>query len=170
LEPHLPAGWRDDLAVVARPLDWLGINYYTRQICQFDASVPLSGSKRVVGDLEKNDLGWEIYPEGLTAVLTRAARDYTRLPIYVTENGITENDDTRRVKFYGDHLLAVRAAQRAGVDVRGYFAWSLLDNYEWAEGYTPRFGIVHTDYASQVRTPKGSYRAFQRLLRPQTGD
>src|SRR6185312_6254432 len=106
-------------------------------------------------------LGWEIYPEGLTQVLTRAAREYTRLPIYVTENGITEGDDTRRVKFYADHLLAVREAQRAGVDIRGYFAWSLLDNYEWAEGYTPRFGIVHTDYGTQKRTPKGSYRAFQ---------
>ncbi|HVZ32059.1 MAG TPA: GH1 family beta-glucosidase [Polyangiaceae bacterium] len=164
LEPHLPAGWQADLPIVSRPLDWLGINYYTRQICAFDASLPLWQSKRVVGELEKNDLGWEIYPEGLTQVLTRAAREYTRLPIYVTENGITEGDDTRRVKFYADHLLALREAQRAGVDIRGYFAWSLLDNYEWAEGYTPRFGIVHTDYATQKRTPKGSYRAFQQLL------
>jgi beta-glucosidase len=97
-------------------------------------------------------------------VLTRAAREYTSLPIYVTENGITENDDTRRVDFYAKHLLALRAAIAAGVDVRGYFAWSLLDNYEWAEGYTPRFGLVHTDYTTQTRTPKGSYQAFQKLL------
>jgi len=165
LEAHLPEGWQDDLAVVSRPLDWVGINYYTRQICQYDASVPLWRSKRVTGDLEKNDLGWEIYPEGLTNVLSRTAREYTKLPIYVTENGITEADDTRRVDFYAKHLSALRAAQQAGVDVRGYFAWSLLDNYEWAEGYTPRFGIVHTDYATQTRTPKGSYRAFQQLLR-----
>jgi beta-glucosidase len=165
LEPHLPARWQDDLSVVSRPLDWIGINYYTRQICQHDPSAPLWHSKRIVGDREKNDLGWEIYPEGLTQVLTRVAREYTKLPIYVTENGITEGDDTRRVDFYDKHLTALRATLAAGVDVRGYFAWSLLDNYEWAEGYTPRFGIVHTDYATQTRTPKGSYRAFQQMLR-----
>jgi beta-glucosidase len=165
LGEHLPERWQDDLAVVARPLDWVGINYYTRQICQYDASVPLWRSKKLSGDREKNDLGWEVYPEGLSHVLARVSRDYTRLPIYVTENGISQNDDTRRVAFYDAHLQALRAAQRAGSDVRGFFAWSLLDNYEWAEGYTPRFGIVHTDYATQTRTPKGSYQAFRKLLR-----
>ena len=164
LAPYLPERWQDDLPVVARPLDWVGINYYTRQICAHDPSVPLLRSKKVSGELERNDLGWEIYPDGLTHVLERVAREYTQLPIYVTENGITENDDARRVDFYARHLLALRQAQRAGVDVRGFFAWSLLDNYEWAEGYTPRFGIVHTDYATQTRTPKGSYRAFQNML------
>lgn len=164
LEPHLPRGWQADLAVVSRPLDWIGINYYTRQLCKHDATVPIWQSQRVIGDREKNDLGWEIYPEGLTHVLTRVQREYTDLPIYVTENGITEQDDARRVQFYAQHLLALRAARAAGADVRGYFAWSLLDNYEWAEGYTPRFGIVHTDYATQARTPKGSYRAFQHML------
>jgi beta-glucosidase len=165
LGPHLPERWQDDLAVVSRPLDWIGINYYTRQICQYDATVPLWRSKKVVGELEKNNLGWEIYPEGLTHVLERVTREYTRLPIYVTENGITQNDDTRRVAFYDGHLQALLAARRSGSDVRGFFAWSLLDNYEWAEGYTPRFGIVHTDYATQTRTPKGSYLAFRQLLR-----
>jgi beta-glucosidase len=165
LEPHLPEHWQEDLPVISRPLDWVGINYYTRQICAYDASVPVWHSRRLPGDLEKNDLGWEIYPQGLTAVLLRVAREYTKLPIYVTENGISETDDTRRVKFYAAHLLALRDAQRAGVDVRGYFAWSLLDNYEWAEGYTPRFGLVHVDYETQKRTPKGSYRAFQNMLR-----
>jgi len=165
LAPHLPERWQDDMAVVARPLDWIGINYYTRQICAYDPASPLWQSKKVVGELEKNGLGWEIYPEGLTQVLTRVSREYTRLPIYVTENGICEDDDTRRVAFYDRHLAAVVAAQRAGVDVRGYFAWSLLDNYEWAEGYAPRFGLVHTDYATQARTPKGSYLAFRKLLR-----
>jgi len=164
LGPHLPERWQDDLAVVSRPLDWIGINYYTRQIYQYDPSVPLWRSKKLNGELEKNDLGWEIYPEGLTQVLERVSREYTRLPIYVTENGITQNDDTRRVAFYDSHLQALLAAQRSGSDVRGFFAWSLLDNYEWAEGYTPRFGIVHTDYATQARTPKGSYLAFRKLL------
>lgn len=164
LGEHLPERWQDDLAVVSRPLDWIGINYYTRQICQYDPSVPLWHSKKLSGDLEKNELGWEIYPQGLTQVLERVTRDYTRLPIYVTENGIAQNDDTRRVAFYDGHLQALLAARRSGSDVRGFFAWSLLDNYEWAEGYTPRFGIVHTDYATQVRTPKGSYLAFRELL------
>ena len=164
LAPYLPDRWQDDLPVVARPLDWVGINYYTRQICAFDPNVPVWQTKRVNGDRERNNLGWEIYPEGLTRVLERVKREYTRLPIYVTETGITEDDDTRRVDFYERHLLALREAQRQGVDVRGFFAWSLLDNYEWAEGYTPRFGLVHTDYATLARTPKGSYRAFQRML------
>jgi len=167
LGEHLPERWQDDLPLVSRPLDWVGINYYTRQICQYDATVPLWRSKKIAGELEKNDLGWEIYPEGLTHVLSRVTREYTRLPIYVTENGISQNDDTRRVAFYDAHLQALLAAQRAGADVRGFFAWSLLDNYEWAEGYTPRFGLVHTDYATQTRTPKGSYQAFRKLLRSQ---
>ena len=164
LEPYLPSRWQDDMPVVSRPLDWVGINYYTRQICQHDPSVPLWHSRKVSGDREKNDLGWEVYPEGLTHVLGRVQREYTTLPIYVTENGITEGDDARRVAFYEKHLLALKAAFDAGVDVRGFFAWSLLDNYEWAEGYSPRFGLVHTDYATQARTPKGSYRAFQQML------
>ena len=164
LARHLPDRWQDDLPVVARPLDWVGINYYTRQICAFDPSVPFWETRKVSGELERNNLGWEIYPEGLTQVLERVAREYTRLPIYVTENGITEDDDSRRVDFYERHLRALLDARRAGVDVRGFFAWSLLDNYEWAEGYTPRFGLVHTDYSTLARTPKGSYRAFQRML------
>jgi beta-glucosidase len=118
----------------------------------------------VKGPLPTNDLGWEIYPKGLTDLLVRVSKEYTKLPIYVTENGMSETDDTRRVQFYDDHLKAVLEAQKLGADVRGYFAWSLLDNYEWAEGYSSRFGIVHVDYASQKRTPKGSYRAFQGML------
>jgi beta-glucosidase len=94
----------------------------------------------------------------------RVTTEYTKLPIYVTENGMSESDDTRRVQFYDDHLKAVLAARERGADVRGYFAWSLLDNYEWAEGYQSRFGIVHVDYETQERTPKGSYRAFQGML------
>jgi beta-glucosidase len=94
----------------------------------------------------------------------RVSRDYTKLPIYVTENGISETDDNRRVEFYDMHLKAVLDAQQQGADVRGYFAWSLLDNYEWGEGYSSRFGIVHVDYDTQLRTPKGSYRAFQGML------
>jgi len=121
----------------------------------------------VEGSLEKTEMGWEIYPKGLTDLLVRVANDYTKLPIYVTENGMAEvegEDDPRRVTYYEDHLKAVRHARGQGADVRGYFAWSLLDNYEWAEGYNKRFGLVHVDYETQKRTPKASYRAFQGML------
>ena len=160
----LPENYERDMAVVSRPLDWVGINYYTRGLYKHDASRPLFPITQVKGDLEKNDLGWEIYPQGLTDLLVRVSNEYTKLPIYVTENGMSEDDDTRRVAFYDAHLKAVAEAQKQGADVRGYFAWSLLDNYEWAEGYSSRFGIVHVDYETQKRTPKGSYRAFQGML------
>jgi beta-glucosidase len=164
LAPYVPSGYERDMAVVSRPLDWLGINYYTRSLCFADAGDPLWGFSSRRGDLPANDLGWEIYPKGLTDILTRISRDYTKIPIYVTENGMSEDDDTRREDYYDQHLKAVLDAQRQGADVRGYFAWSLLDNYEWQEGYASRFGIVHVDYETQKRTPKGSYRAFQGML------
>ena len=164
LAPYLPEGYEKDLEVVSRPLDWLGINYYTRGLYKYDASRPAFPITQVKGDLEKSDLGWEIYPQGLTDLLVRVSREYTKLPLYVTETGMSEINDERRVKFYDDHLRAVADAQGQGADVRGFFAWSLLDNYEWAEGYNSRFGIVHVDYETQKRTPKGSYRAFQGML------
>ena len=155
---------RKSAEIVSRPLDWAGINYYSRGLYAWDPSRPAFPIRQVKGPLPTNDLGWEIYPKGLTDLLVRVSREYTKLPIYVTENGMSENDDSRRVAFYDDHLRAVLAAREQGADVRGYFAWSLLDNYEWAEGYSSRFGIVHVDYATQARTPKGSYRAFQGML------
>ena len=163
LAPYLPAGYERDIEVVSRPLDWLGINYYTRGLYKADPNGFL-GHGKASGPLPKSDLGWEIYPEGLTDLLVRVSREYTKLPLYITETGMSETDDTRRVDFYDRHLRAVADAQGQGADVRGFFAWSLLDNYEWAEGYTSRFGIVHVDYETQVRTPKGSYRAFQGML------
>lgn len=160
---HLPANFEADMPVVSAPLDWAGINYYSRSLLKHDPAA--SGGIGVVpGPGEKNDLGWEIYPKGLTDLLVRVSRDYTKVPLYVTENGMSEDNDERRVWFYDIHLKAVLDARKQGADVRGYFAWSLIDNFEWAEGYTSRFGIVHVDYETQKRTPKGSYRAFQGLL------
>ena len=166
LAPYLPANYQDDMEIVSRPIDWLGINYYTRGLYKA-SSQPGRPVEQVKGNLEKTDIGWEIYPQGLTDLLVRVSRDYTNVPLYVTENGMAEvegDDDPRRVKYYDDHLKAVLAAQEQGADVRGYFAWSLLDNYEWAEGYAKRFGLVHVDYQTQTRSPKASYRAFQGLL------
>lgn len=164
LGKYLPVDYQKDMEIVSRPLDWAGINYYSRGLYAWDESRPAFPIRQVKGPLPTNDLGWEIYPRGLTDLLVRVSREYTKLPLYVTENGMSETDDTRRVAFYDEHLKAALDAQRQGADVRGYFAWSLLDNYEWAEGYSSRFGIVHVDYASQIRTPKGSYRAFQGML------
>ena len=166
LEPYLPDGFEQDMPTVSAALDWAGINYYSRSLVAADPTgrVPF---KQVEGPLEKTDIGWEIYPKGLTDLLVRVSNEYTKVPLYVTENGMAEiegDDDPRRVLYYDEHLKAVLAAQAAGADVRGYFAWSLLDNYEWAEGFSKRFGIVNVDYATQKRTPKSSYRAFQGML------
>jgi beta-glucosidase len=165
--PHMPDNFAGDMAKVATPIDWIGVNYYTRGLYEHDPDRAVFPIRKVDGPLEKTDIGWEIFPQGLEDILTRISADYTSLPIYVTENGMAEvegADDPRRVAYYDSHLAAVLAAQRRGADVRGYFGWSLLDNYEWAEGYQKRFGMVHVDYQTQKRTPKTSYRAFQELL------
>ncbi len=167
LAPFLPRHWEDDLPAIAQPLDWCGINYYTRTLMRHDPAGGIFPIAKVDGPLEKTDIGWEIYPSGLTDLLLQVSRDYTKLPVYITENGMAEApgiDDARRVGFHAEHLRAVLAAKAAGADVQGYFAWSLLDNFEWAEGYLKRFGIVEVDFATQARLPRASYRAFQALL------
>ncbi|MEO8685559.1 MAG: family 1 glycosylhydrolase, partial [Devosia sp.] len=164
---HLPQGYEKDMETVSRPLDWLGINYYTRSLYKSAPEQIGFPIAQVKGDLEKTDIGWEIYPQGLADLLVRVSTDYTKIPLFVTENGMAEvegDNDPRRVDYYEAHLRAVLAARAQGADVRGYFAWSLLDNYEWAEGYNKRFGLVHVDYATQQRTPKSSFRAFQGML------
>jgi beta-glucosidase len=165
-EPYLPADFERDMAVVSAPLDWAGINYYSRSLIAADPGSPMP-FKQAGARLETTEMGWEIYPQGLTDLLVRVSNEYTKVPLYVTENGMAEvegDDDPRRVRYYDEHLKAVLAARAAGADVRGYFAWSLLDNYEWAEGYSKRFGLVHVNYDTQQRTPKSSYRAFQGML------
>lgn len=170
IEPHLPQGWQDDMNLIAAPLDWLGVNYYTRNL-HGHAPGLWPNDRTGTGLLPKTQMGWEIRPEGLTEFLTRLARDHVgQLPIYVTENGMALEagedvaDDPRRVAFIGDHLRASRAALDQGVNLKGFFYWSLLDNYEWAFGYGPRFGIVHVDYQTMKRTPKSSWHAFRQML------
>ena len=173
LRPHMPTNWQDDMALISQPIDWLGVNYYTRSIHQEVAGAPWPAIRAVPGTLPKTDQDWEIYPEGLTNFLTRLHRDYTGdTPIFVTENGMAgadpgdmgEVNDPARVAYFDAHLGAVSDAIAVGAPVKGYFAWSLLDNYEWAYGYDKRFGIVHVDYETQKRTPKASYLAFQKAL------
>ncbi len=170
LAPHLPAGWQDDMAVIGQKLDWLGVNYYSRHLHADDPGAPWPATRDVPGPLPKTQMGWEIYPEGLHGFLTRLARDHVGdLPLYVTENGMANADeadlpDTVREAYIAAHLNAARQAIADGANLKGFFYWSLLDNYEWAEGYEKRFGLVHVDYQTLKRTPKSSYHALARAL------
>ena len=173
LEPHLPQGWQDDFATITAPVDWCGLNYYTRTLVS-EGDGPWPAYAQSTGDLPKNSIGWETYPQGLQDFLLRTHRDYTGdLPIIVTEIGMAANDvladgvvdDSDRIAFVAAHLEAVKAAIAEGVPVQGYFLWSLLDNYEWAFGYEKRFGAVHVDFDGLQRTPKASYHALAHAFR-----
>lgn len=170
--PHLPAGWEQDFATITAPLDWFGVNYYTAKRIA-PAPGPWPGTAELPGPLPQTALGWEICPEGLRHLLIRLQRDYTgTTPLYITENGMAAEDrwingrciDAERIAYLAAHLQACRAAIAAGVPLAGYYAWSLLDNYEWAEGYSGRFGLVHVDFESLQRTPKASYHAVRKAL------
>lgn len=170
LQAHLPLNWQDDLETIRQPIDWLGVNYYTRQILSFDPDAPWPGYQTHQGPLPQTDMGWEIYADGLQQLLNRLTSDYVGdLPIYVTENGLAEADqvkagtiaDPRRWQFIQDHLAAILRARSDGANVQGYFYWSLLDNFEWAYGYDKRFGLIHVDYETQTRTPKASFYRFK---------
>lgn len=172
LGPHLPDRWQEDFPTIGAKLDWVGINYYTRKLVAPDPG-PWPSYREIEGPLPKTQVGWEIYPEGLYDFLTRTHRDYARgLPIYVTENGMANADvlvdgacdDAPRIAYLDAHLAQVRRAIDDGVPVKGYFTWSLMDNYEWSLGYEKRFGLVHVDFESLRRTPKASYHALARAL------
>jgi beta-glucosidase len=169
-----PAFPETDFERIAQPIDFLGINYYSRGLTAFNADEwPTRSGKVRNPRAEYTMLDWEEHPEGLTRVLKWVREKYTALPLYVTENGAayaepaslpedaTTFDDPRRVAYLHAHLRAVRDAIAAGVDVRGYFAWSLLDNLEWAHGYDVRFGLLHVDRSSMRRTPKTSARFYR---------
>jgi len=173
LAPHMPVGWQDDMAAISTPVDWLGLNYYTRKLIGPGASGLFGDFTESTGDLATTSMGWEIYPEGLHQILTRVNADYARgLPIYVTENGMSAADrlqngavpDPARSDYLNRHLAQLRRAIVEGVPVRGYFIWSLLDNYEWSLGYDKRFGLVHVDFETLKRTPKASYHQLKSAL------
>ena len=171
-EDHMPDNYINDMAIIKEPLDWVGTNYYTRSLIQPDKSEPNIGFKCVRGNLPKTDMGWEIAPEGLTHFIKRTTHYAPDLPHYITENGMAATDDIRqgnlqdldRIDYFNSHLERIADLKAQGVHLAGYFAWSLLDNYEWAFGYAKRFGIVHVDFSTQKRTPKSSYLAWQNAL------
>lgn len=167
----MPAVSDADLDAIATPTDFLGINSYNPQLVGPTANPdnplgfdPLPADAMTAMGYELTAMGWPVVPDAFGQLLTRVARDYEPPAIYVTENGAAFDDevvdgschDPRRVAFLQSHLAALRTALDEGAPVRGYFAWSLLDNFEWAFGYTKRFGLVHVDYDTQVRTPKSS--------------
>ncbi|HEX6745768.1 MAG TPA: GH1 family beta-glucosidase [Longimicrobium sp.] len=166
----------EDMALIRQPIDFLGINYYTRGVTKNDPSnLPVRNGYVKQPGHTYTDVGWEVHAPALTDLLTWVKERYGDLPLYITENGAAfydppkpvdgRIDDPLRVAYYRDHLRACRAAMDAGVDLRGYFAWSLLDNYEWSLGYSKRFGIVHVDYETQARTPKSSARFYADVIR-----
>jgi len=178
-----------DLAQIAQPLDLLGINYYSRHVVAAEdpdvpaepywrASTSWPGSETVRflkrPGVPVTDMGWEVDALGLTETLTRVARDYPPVPLYITENGAAYIDtvtaegtveDTDRVGYFDAHFRACHDAITAGAPLRGYFAWSLLDNFEWAWGYTKRFGMIHVDYDTQERTVKASGHRFREVIK-----
>jgi beta-glucosidase len=166
-----PAVGADDMTLITQPLDFIGINYYTRGLAVSGARTEAAPTRPVT------DMGWEIYPEGLSELLRRLHADYRLPPLYIMENGAAFRDqaiggriaDAERIAYLESHIASLADARDAGVDVRGYFVWSLLDNFEWADGYTKRFGIVYIDYASEARIVKDSgfwYRDFLEGARP----
>ncbi len=168
---NMPLILEGDLDIISAPVDYIGINYYTRTVARFNENGDIERVPQT--NQEHTYIGWEIYPQGLTDLLVRFKERYSNLPpLYITENGAAGDDklvdgvvnDDQRVRYFQGHLNAVDQAIRLGVRVDGYFAWSLMDNFEWAFGYCQRFGMVHVDYITQKRTLKNSAIAYQNML------
>ena len=171
--------WRglsdDDIKVINQPIDFIGLNYYTRLVVGDDAMTLPIRAKRVVTPGSNTLLGWEIYPGGLTETLLTVHDRYNGIPIYITEcgaafkdpiaNGSDEVPDPERVEFLRTHIQAAARAMEQGVDLRGFFVWSLLDNFEWNSGYTMPFGLYQVDFETQQRTIKSSGRFFADIAR-----
>ena len=168
-----------DLARMQQPTDFLGVNYYARRVVR----APTGGDPAEFAwvnnsehrpDIPRSDIDWEMTPETFLDLLVRLKADYGSPPILITENGAAIDDtvgadgqvhDPRRIDYLRTHLAAVEEAIARGVDVRGYFAWSLMDNFEWALGYRPRFGITYVDFETQRRIPKDSARWYAEVVR-----
>jgi len=167
---NAPAIEPGDFDIIQQPIDFLGVNYYFRAFCS--AEEP---PRKPEGKLGFTDMGWEIYPQGLTELLVKLKGEYELPPIYITENGMANADsvingsvpDAARIDYVQRHLAALQAAMDQGVDVAGYFLWSLMDNFEWNSGYAKRFGIVHVDYETQQRTLKDSAHWYRDFIKSQ---
>jgi beta-glucosidase len=172
-EGHGPRQEPGDLAGLSARVDFLGINNYTRAVVGAGDDPPLGVAFHPPQDVQYTQMGWEVYPDGLYELLVRVQRDYDPAAVYITENGAAfpdrvdpdgQVDDGDRVDFLHDYLFACRRALEAEVPLKGYFVWTLLDNFEWAHGYSKRFGIVYVDFATQERTIKRSGRWYQEMI------
>jgi beta-glucosidase len=166
-----------DLEVIAQPIDFLGVNYYRPHLVSACSDDSVLGISEVERDVERTAMGWPIVPSALTELLLRLRRDYGEIPLFVTENGAAFADhidgggiveDAARLTFVKEHIEALERAREEGVDVRGYFVWSLLDNFEWEYGYDKRFGIVFVDFATQQRILKRSALWYRDLIAART--
>ena len=171
--PEFPA---DDFNLIGQKIDFLGINYYTRGVVRDDpTALPVRIAYVRQPEHAYTETGWEMHPPSLTRTLLWVTERYGRIPLYITENGAAiydaphtidgRVDDPLRVWYFREHIKAAHDAMTQGADLRGYFAWSLLDNYEWSLGFSKRFGIVHVNYATQERTPKASARYYSEIIR-----
>ena len=165
----------EDMRLVKQPIDFVGINYYTRNVSRNDpSSLPVRATGVPQPQHPSTETKWEVFAPALTAVLEWVTERYGPMPLYITENGAAfydppkpidgRIDDPLRVAYYHSHLRAAHDAIRKGVDLRGYFAWSLLDNFEWSLGFAKRFGLIHVDYETQKRTPKASAEFYSRVI------
>jgi len=170
LSQDCPVVLPGDMEIISTPMDFLGINYYSRSVVS--AGEPWDVHK---SGLEITEMDWEVYPQGLTALLLRLHQDYEVPTMFITENGGAFKDpmvqgkvhDADRTRYLQKHIQAVADAMRQGVNMGGYMVWSLMDNFEWASGYAKRFGIVHVDYTTQKRTLKDSALWYQQFLAQQ---
>ncbi|MFB4305180.1 GH1 family beta-glucosidase [Actinomadura sp. GTD37] len=163
----------EDMSVIASPIDFLGVNYYHPTRLATATEGPLPFDIVDITEYPTTGMGWPIVPDAFLSLLRTLDTRYDLPPLYITENGCSFADeigpdgvvdDSSRIEFLNAHIKAVRAAVDEGIDIRGYFTWSLLDNFEWSEGYHPRFGLVHVDYETQERTPKKSYAWYRDLI------
>jgi len=170
----LPDRWQDDLPVIAAPLDFLGVNYYTRAVVRHDPDFPIIQANAVQPEGSEYSQMWEIYPPGIYELLMRVWNDYHPKEIFVTENGICVPDgvdfdgkvrDERRIRYLRDHIAQASRAMADGVPLRGYLVWSLLDNFEWQLGYQMRFGLVHVDFDTLKRTVKDSGHWYANVIK-----
>jgi beta-glucosidase len=170
----LPQPAPADLAIIAQPMDFLGLNIYSRSVVRARPLSPL-GMQSITGAGPRTAMGWEIYPACIEEAIA-IARSYGELPLYITENGAAFDDrpdaegnidDEPRIAYLRAHLLAAQRAMQAGADLRGYFVWSLMDNFEWEEGYGPRFGLWHIDFGSLERRWKRSAHWYRELIAAQ---
>ncbi|HQE25536.1 MAG TPA: GH1 family beta-glucosidase [Candidatus Atribacteria bacterium] len=179
LDWYQKKGWQilpltsEESKIVSQPIDFLGINYYSRHIVKRGQESVLEVDFSYPPESEYAEMGWEVYPPGIHEITTRVNTEYNPEEIYITENGISVQDevdedgkikDVKRIEYLKEHLLRLYQAMEEGCPVKGYFVWSLMDNFEWVRGFSQRFGLIYTDYKTLKRIPKESFYWYQKII------